>query len=255
MASPTQWTWVWVNSGSWWWTRRLGVLQSMRSQRVGHDWVPELTEIYSVDSHFKGYVIVLKIYNQCKIFVKPVVLRRIWVLRNTQFSSLSNLSLLEVFCPFTQSFLTLCNSRDCSTPGLPVHHHLPEFSQTHVHWIGDSIQPSHPLSSPSPPACNLSQHQGLSNESVLLIRWPNYWSFTFSVSPSNEYSGQISLELFRFYWLDLLESKRLPRVFFNTTVQKHQFFGAQLSLQSNSHIDTWPLETPCLWLYGPLLVK
>ena len=60
-----------------------------------------------------------------------------------------------------QSCPTLCNPMDCSTPGLPVHHQLPEFTQTHVHRVGDSIQPSHPLSSPSPPAFNLSQHQGL----------------------------------------------------------------------------------------------
>ena len=90
---------------------------------------------------------------------------------------------------------------NCSTPGLPVHHHLPEFTQTHVHRVGDAIQPSHPLSSLYPPAFNLSQHQGLSNESVLHIRWPKYWNFSFSISPSNEYSGLIS---FRMDWLDLL---------------------------------------------------
>ena len=90
---------------------------------------------------------------------------------------------------------------DCSTPGFPVHHHLPQLAQTHVHQGGDAIQPSHPLSSPSPSTFNLSQHQGLSNESVLHIRWPKYWSFSFSISPSNEYSGLIS---FRIDWLDLL---------------------------------------------------
>ena len=80
-----------------------------------------------------------------------------------------------------------------------------------------------------------------SKESVLCIRWPKYWSFSFSISPYNEYSGLIS---FRMYWLDLLQSKGLSRVFSNTTVQKHQFFGTQLSSQSNSHIHTWPLEKP-----------
>ena len=94
----------------------------------------------------------------------------------------------------------LCNSMDCSTTGFPVHHQLPEFVQTHVHWSGDAIQPFHPLSSPFPPAFNLSQHQGLF-QSVLCIRWPKYWSFSFSISPSNEYSGLIS---FRMDWLDLL---------------------------------------------------
>ena len=86
-------------------------------------------------------------------------------------------------------------------PGLPVHHQLPEFTQTHVHQVGDAIQSSHPLSSPSPPALNLSQHRVFSNESILHIRWPKYWSFSFSISPSNEHPGQIS---FRMDWLDLL---------------------------------------------------
>ena len=75
---------------------------------------------------------------------------------------------------------------DCSTPGLPVHYQLPEFTQTQVHWVGDAIQPSHPLSSPSPPALNLSQHQGLFKELVLGIRWPKYWSSaSTSVLPMN----------------------------------------------------------------------
>ena len=90
---------------------------------------------------------------------------------------------------------------DCSTPGLPVHHQLPEFTQTHVYPVGDVIQRSHPLSSPSPPAFNLSSIRVFSSESVLRIRWPNYWSFSFSISPSSEYSGLIS---FRMDWLDLL---------------------------------------------------
>ena len=86
-------------------------------------------------------------------------------------------------------------------PGSPVHHQVPELTQTHVHRVGDVIQPSHLLSSPSPPASNLSKHQGLSNESVLCTRWPKYWSFSFSIGPSNEYSGLISC---RMDWLDLL---------------------------------------------------
>ena len=78
---------------------------------------------------------------------------------------------------------------------------LPEFTQTHIHWVGDAIQPSYPLSSPSPPAFNLSQHQVFSNESVLCIGWPKYWSFSFNISSSSEYSGLISS---RIDWLDLL---------------------------------------------------
>ena len=89
---------------------------------------------------------------------------------------------------------------DCSIPGFPVLHQLPELIQTHVHQVGYAIQPSHPLLSPSPPVFNLSQHQVFSNESVL-IRWPKHWSFSFSISPSNEYSRLIS---FRMDWMHLL---------------------------------------------------
>ena len=96
-----------------------------------------------------------------------------------------------------------------STLGLPVHHQLPEFTQTHVYRVGDAIQPSHPLLSPSPPVPNPSQHQGpsirvFSNESTLRMRWPKYWSFSLSISPSNEQPGLISV---RMDWLDLLASQ------------------------------------------------
>ena len=87
----------------------------------------------------------------------------------------------------------------CSTPGLPVHHQLPEFTQTHVHWV--TIQPSYPLLSLSPPAFSLSQHQGLCKWVNFSHQVPKYWSFSFSISPSNKYSGLIS---FRIDWLDLL---------------------------------------------------
>ena len=102
----------------------------------------------------------------------------------------------SISCPI------LFDPMDCSTPGFLVLHYPLEFAQAHVHWVGDAIQPSHPLLSTSPPAFNLSQHQGFfPNESVLRIRWPKYWSFSFSTSPSNEYSGLISS---RIDWLDLL---------------------------------------------------
>ena len=102
-----------------------------------------------------------------------------------------------------------CDSMGCSTPGFPVLHCLPEFPQTHVYWVNDAIQPSLPLKPPSPPALKLSQYQGcffvvvvfFSNELALYIRWPKYWSFNFSISPSNEYSGLIS---FRTDWFNLL---------------------------------------------------
>ena len=97
---------------------------------------------------------------------------------------------------------TLCDPMNCSMPGLPVHHQLLEFTQTHVHRVGDAIQPSHPLLSPSPPVPSPSQHQGsFSNESTLHRRWPKYWTFSHSISPSNEHPGLIS---FRMDWLDLL---------------------------------------------------
>ena len=92
------------------------------------------------------------------------------------------------FISVDQSCLTLCNPMNHSTTGLPVHHQLLEFTQTHVHRVGDAIQPSHPLSSPSSPAPNPSQHQGFCNESTLHMRWPKYWSFSFSISPSSEHS-------------------------------------------------------------------
>ena len=145
------------------------------------------------------------------------------------------------FSSVTQSCLTLCHPMDHSTPGLPVHHQLPEFTQTNVHRVSDAIQPSHSLSSPSPPAPNPSQHQSL-------FQWVNSaWggqstgvSALASSLPKNtqgwspsEWTGWISLQ-----------SKGLSRVFSNTTVQKHQLFGAHLSTQSNSHIHTWPLEKP-----------
>ena len=99
------------------------------------------------------------------------------------------------FSSGAQSCPTLCHPMDCSTLGFPVHHQLPELVQTHVHRVDDVIQPSHLLSSPSPPTFNLSQHQVFSKESVLHIRWPKYRSFSFSISPSNEYSGLISFQM------------------------------------------------------------
>ena len=113
----------------------------------------------------------------------------IYLLLSVQFSSVP------------QSYLTLCDPMNCSTPGLPVHHHLPEFTQTHVHRAGDATQPSHPLSSPSPPAPIPPSIRVFSNESTLHMRWPKYWSFSFSISPSSERPGLTSL---RVDWLDLL---------------------------------------------------
>ena len=116
-------------------------------------------------------------------------LGRSWSLESAQFSSVA------------QSCPTLCDPRNGSTPGLPVHHQLPESTQTHVHRVSDAIQPSHPLLSPLllPPI--FPSIRVFSNVSALHIRWPKCWSFSFSISPSNEHPGLIS---FRMDWLDLL---------------------------------------------------
>ena len=164
------------------------------------------------------------------------------------------------FSSVTQLCLTLCDPMNHSMPGLPVHHQLPEFTRTHVHWVGDAIQPSHPLSSPSPPAFNPFQHQGLFQLVNFRMRWPKYWSFSFSLNPSNEsfllhlQGDQDRSPLGWTGWISL-QSKGLSRVFSKTTVQKHQFFGAHLSSQTNSHVHTWPLEKPQPWLDGPLLAR
>ena len=165
-----------------------------------------------------------------------------------------SISLVQ-FSSVVQSCPTLCDPMNHSTPGLPVHQQLPEFTQTHVHWVGDAVQPSYPLSSPSPPAPNTSQYQGL-------FQWVNsasggqtigVWTIgaLASVLPmsaqdwsSLEWTGWISLQ-----------SKGLSRVFSNTTVQKHQCSGTQLFSQFNSHIHTWLLEKPWPWLDGPLFAK
>ena len=137
-----------------------------------------------------------------------------------------------------QSCPTLCDPMNCSTPSLPLYHQLLEPTQTHVHWASDTIQPSHPLSSSFflsssfLSALNLSQHQSLSDELVLCIRWPKYWSFSFSTIPSNEYSGLIS---FRMDWLDLLAAQGTLKSLLQhhsskTSILQHSaFFIVQLS--------------------------
>ena len=130
-----------------------------------------------------------------------------------------------------QSCLTLCDPMDCSTSGLPVHHQLLELAQTHVHRVSDAIQPSHPLSSPSPPVFNLSQHQGLLKWVALRIRWPKYWSFSFNISLSNEYSGLIS---FRIDWFDLAVQGTLKSLLQHhsskvSVLQHSAFFMVELS--------------------------
>ena len=105
-------------------------------------------------------------------------------------------------CSVAQSCLILCDPMDCSTPGFPVLHHLLELAQIHIHWVGDASQPSHPLLSPSPLTSIFPSIRVFYKESVLRMRWPKYWSFSFSICPSNEYSGLIS---FTTDWLDMTE--------------------------------------------------
>ena len=145
----------------------------------------------------------------------------------------ANKTIYTTFLDFTyisvqsQSCPTFCDPMNCSMPGLPVHHQLPESTQTHVHCVSDAIQPSHPLSPLLLRPSIFPSIRVFSNESALCIRWPKYWvSASTWIPPMNTqdwsplgWTGWISLQ-----------SKGLSRVFSNTTVQKHQFFSAQLSL-------------------------
>ena len=137
-----------------------------------------------------------------------------------QFSSVIQL------CP------TLCDPMHCSRPGLAVHLQLQDFTQTHVHEDSDTMQPSYPLSSPSLPASIFPSIRVFSNESVLHIRWSKYWSFSFSISPSNGYSGLI---FFGLTGLISLHSKEFSRVFSSTTVQSHQFSGFRVHFKHDCY--------------------
>ena len=145
------------------------------------------------------------------------------------------------FSSVAQSCPTLCDLMDCNMPGFRVHHQLPEPTQ-HVHWVRDAIQPSHALSFPSPSTFNLSQHQGV----FQLLSSSHQVAKVLDFPPS---ALELPMNIQDWFPLGLtgwisLQSKGLSRVFSSTTVQKHQFFGAQLSLWSNSYIHTWLLEKP-----------
>ena len=136
------------------------------------------------------------------------------------------------FSSVSQSCPTLCDPMNRSTPGLPVHHHLPEFTQTHVHWVGDAIQPSHPLSSPSPPALNLSRHGGLFKWVSSSHQVAKIFEFQLQHQYSNEYSGLIS---FRMDWFDLLAAQGTLKSLLQhhsskaSVLQSSTFFMIQLS--------------------------
>ena len=138
---------------------------------------------------------------------------------------------------------------DCSTPGVPVYHYLPKFAQTHVHWVGDAIQSSLPLLSPSSPAFNLSQHQGLFHWISSLHLVARVLDLHFIFSPSSEYSGLTS---FNIDWVDLLAVQGALKSLLQYHNSKASIFSAQPSLWPNSHIHTWLQEKPQLWLYRSL---
>ena len=138
-----------------------------------------------------------------------------------------------LFSSVAQSFPTLCDPMDCSMPGFPVHHQLPELTQTHVHRLGDAIQPSHSLLFPSP-AFSLSQHQGLFQWVSFLHQVPKHWSFSFNISPSNEYSGLIS---FSMDWLDLLAVQGILK----SLLQHH---SSKASVLQHSSFLYGPTVTP-----------
>ena len=145
-------------------------------------------------------------------------------------------------CSVAKLFLSLCSLMDCSTPWFPVLHHLPELAQTHVHWIDDAIQPSHPLLSPSTPSFHLSQHQSL-------FQWVGSLYSGGQSTGASASASDLPMNTQDWFSLGLtalisLQSKGLSRVFPNTTVQKHQLFSTQLSLWSNSYICIWLLEKP-----------
>ena len=134
--------------------------------------------------------ILLKVVDQ---FSQHQLLKRFSLIHCIFLPPLSKIRCPSIqFSSMAQSCPTLCDPMNCSTPGLPVHHQLPQFTQTDVHQIGDAIKPSHPLSSRFLPAPNPSQHQTLSKESTLHLRWPNYCSFSFTIIPSKEIPGLIS---------------------------------------------------------------
>ena len=151
------------------------------------------------------------------------------------------------------SRVSLCDPMDCSMPGFAVHHQLPELAQTHVHWVGDAIQTSCPLLSPFPPAFYLSQHQGLFQWISSLYQVAKVVEFQLY---HQSFKCIFSID-FLYDWLvwSPCSPRDSPRVFSNTTVQKHQFFTTQPSFLSNSHNHTWLLKKPLLWLCGSFLAK
>ena len=157
-----------------------------------------------------------------------------WHSWKPHFENYSNKGIWVQFSSVTQSCPTLCDPMNRSTPGLSVHHQLQEFTQTHVHWVSDAIQPSHPLSSPSPPAFNLSQHQGLFQWVSSSHQVAKVLEFQPHIRPSNEHPGLIS---FRMGWLDLLAVQ-------GTLKSLLQHHSSKAAILWRSAFFTWLLEKP-----------
>ena len=147
----------------------------------------------------------------------------------TIFQSNKLFTLGNICCSVIKLYPTLGQAMDCSMWGFPVPHYFPEFARTHVHWVGDAIQLSHPLVTPSASALDFPSIKVFSTELALPIRWPNYWLSLIS-----------------------LQSKGFSRAFSRTTLKKHQFLGTQLSLWSNSYIHSWLLEKKHSFAYMDL---
>ena len=186
-----------VNSGSWWWTGRPGMLRFMGSQRVGHDWVTEINWTKLIKYFLEQQCALLWFYTWYTLlllFCHPVRSDSLW---------LRGLQPVRPLCP---------------SPS-------PEFAQVHVHCIVDAMQPSHPLMPSIFPSI-----RDFSNESAVHIRWPKYWSFIFSINPSNEYLGLIYLRLTGL----ILLFEELSWVLSSTIVWRHQFYGTLPSLWFSS---------------------
>ena len=189
-----------------------GGRQSMGSQRVRHNWGTEHTWIVDLLCCV-SFSRIAKWFSYIHLH-ESTLFKILFPCRLLQDTESSSLCYTAQFSSVTQSCPTLCNPMDCSMPGLPVHHQIPELAQTHVHRVDDAIQPSHPLSSLSPPALNLSRRQDLPQ----------------GVSPSHKVAKVLELLMNIQYWFPLgltsliLLSKGFSRVFSNTTIQKHQFF-------------------------------
>ena len=166
-------------------------------------------------------------------------------MQNTEYNALSVICyenhIISSVSSVDQSCLTVCDLMNCSRPGLTIQHQLLEFAQTHVHCIGDVIESSHPLSSLSPTPSIFFSIRVSSSESVLHIKWPKYWSFSFSISPPNEYARLISL---RIDWLHLLAVQGTLRSLLQYHRSKVSFLRCSASFIVQLSHHTWLLEKP-----------